>query len=76
MGKPYLSSVAVLADNDFLRRRAEIPIYSFTHHQRESKTTSLYSPHVLVLEGILALHDPRVLELLDMKVCYFDVGRE
>jgi uridine kinase len=76
MGKPYQSSVAALADNDFLRRRAEIPIYSFNNHQRESKTTSLYSPHVLVLEGILALHDPRVLELLDMKVCYFNVGRE
>lgn len=66
--------VTVLADNQFLRRRAEIPIYSFNNHQREAKTTSLYSPHVLVLEGILALHDPRVLALLDMKVCYFNVG--
>ncbi|KFY09199.1 hypothetical protein V491_08339 [Pseudogymnoascus sp. VKM F-3775] len=51
-----------------LGRRVEIPIYSFHDHQREIKTTSLYSPHVLVLEGILALHDPRVLELLDMKI--------
>lgn len=73
MGIPYQSSVTMLADNHFLRRRVEIPIYSFNNHQREVKTTSLYSPHVLVLEGILALHDPRVLELLDMKVCYFNV---
>lgn len=46
-----------------------MPIYSFVHHQREEATTSIYSPHVLILEGILALHDPRVLDLLDMKVC-------
>lgn len=45
-----------------------MPIYSFVRHQREKETTSVYSPHVLILEGILALHDPRILELLDMKV--------
>jgi uridine kinase len=50
------------------RRRADIPIYSFAKHAREKETTSIYSPHVLILEGILALYDPRVLELLDMKV--------
>lgn len=50
------------------RKRAEIPIYSFEKHAREDKTTSIYSPHVLIVEGIFALYDPRVLELLDMKV--------
>jgi uridine kinase len=50
------------------RRRAEIPIYSFAKHAREIETTSIYSPHVLILEGIFALYDPRVLQLLDMKV--------
>ena len=50
------------------RRRAEIPIYSFEKHQRQEVTTEIYSPHVLVLEGIFALYDPRVLELLDMKI--------
>lgn len=34
------------------------------------KTTSIYSPHVLIVEGIFALYDPRVLDLLDMKVRY------
>jgi len=52
----------------FHRRRAEIPIYSFAKHAREKETTSIYSPHVLILEGIFALYDPRVLQLLDMKV--------
>lgn len=32
------------------------------------KTTSIYSPHVLIVEGIFALYDRRVLDLLDMKV--------
>ena len=43
-------------------------MYSFAKHQRLDHTTSIYSPHVLVLEGIFALYDPRVLELIDMGV--------
>ncbi|RMJ10150.1 hypothetical protein BHE90_011408 [Fusarium euwallaceae] len=49
-------------------KRAEIPVYSFAKHQRLDRTTSIYSPHVLVLEGIFALYDPRVLQLLDMGI--------
>ncbi|TLS27630.1 hypothetical protein PpBr36_04624 [Pyricularia pennisetigena] len=54
-------------------KRAEIPVYSFVKHQRMEETTSIYSPHVLILEGIFALYDPRVLELLDMRVIIRDV---
>ena len=50
------------------RRRAEIPIYSFESHQRQKETTSIYSPHVLILEGIFALYDQRILDLLDLKI--------
>ncbi|RGP78192.1 uridine kinase [Fusarium longipes] len=49
-------------------KRAEIPVYSFAKHARLDHTTSIYSPHVLVLEGIFALYDPRVIELLDMGI--------
>ncbi|KAL8657947.1 MAG: hypothetical protein Q9226_001413 [Calogaya cf. arnoldii] len=49
-------------------RRAEIPIYSFEQHQRQDNTVSIYSPHVLILEGIFALYDQRVLDLLDVKI--------
>ncbi|OGM46298.1 uridine kinase [Aspergillus bombycis] len=49
-------------------KKADIPVYSFADHQRQLQTTTLYSPHVIILEGILALHDPRVLELLDVKI--------
>lgn len=51
-------------------KRAEIPQYSFEKHARLESTTSIYSPHVLVLEGIFALYDERVMELMDMKVKY------
>ncbi|KAF8477561.1 uridine kinase family-domain-containing protein [Kalaharituber pfeilii] len=49
-------------------RKADIPVYSFAKHQRQPETTTIYSCHVLILEGIFALYDPRVLDLLDMKI--------
>lgn len=49
-------------------KRAEVPVYSFAKHQRENKTTTIYSPHVLVLEGIFALYDPRIRAMIDMGI--------
>ncbi|CEL04450.1 Putative Uridine kinase [Aspergillus calidoustus] len=49
-------------------KKVDIPVYSFVEHQRQRHTTPLYSPHVLILEGILALHDPRIMDLLDVKI--------
>jgi len=49
-------------------KRTQIPVYSFEKHARLESSTVIYSPHVLILEGIFALHDPRVLELMDMRV--------
>ncbi|KAL1955283.1 hypothetical protein VTO42DRAFT_8815 [Malbranchea cinnamomea] len=49
-------------------RKVEIPIYSFVKHQREKETTTLYPPRVLILEGILAFTDPRIAEMLDLKI--------
>ncbi|CAK3923547.1 Uridine kinase [Lecanosticta acicola] len=49
-------------------KKADIPVYSFEKHARLDKTHTVYSPHVLVLEGIFALHDERVLDLLDLKI--------
>ena len=57
-----------MANPMVFRKRAEIPVYSFPKHARLEETTSIYSPHVLILEGIFALYDQRVLDLLDMKV--------
>ncbi|WPH04615.1 Uridine kinase [Acrodontium crateriforme] len=49
-------------------KKADIPVYSFEKHARMENTTTIYSPHVLILEGIFALHDQRVLDLLDLKI--------
>ncbi|KAF2162572.1 hypothetical protein M409DRAFT_69130 [Zasmidium cellare ATCC 36951] len=49
-------------------KKAQIPIYSFEKHARLDKTNTIYSPHVVVLEGIFALHDERVLDMLDLKI--------
>ena len=43
-------------------------MYSFEKHARLDKTTTIYSPHVIILEGIFALHDQRVTDMLDMKI--------
>ncbi|KAJ5489485.1 Uridine kinase [Penicillium diatomitis] len=55
-------------EDDDSSKKAHIPVYSFANHQRQTQTTTLYSPRVLILEGILALHDPRILKLLDVKI--------
>lgn len=52
----------------FASKKADMPVYSFEKHARIDKTTTIYSPHVLVLEGIFALHDERVLDMLDLKI--------
>ncbi|KAI0481999.1 uridine kinase [Xylariaceae sp. FL0804] len=49
-------------------KRTEVPLYSFEKHQRLDETTIIYSPHVLILEGIFALYDRRVMDLMDMKI--------
>lgn len=45
-----------------------IPNYSFTHHNRTDHWTTLYGANVIILEGIYALYDPRVLALTDLKI--------
>lgn len=54
--------------NICISKKADIPVYSFEKHARLDHTTSIYSPHVLILEGIFAFHDPRVLDILDLKI--------
>lgn len=49
-------------------KKTDVPIYSFEKHAREDATSTIYSPHVLILEGIFALHDQRMLDILDLRV--------
>lgn len=48
--------------------KTEIPVYSFTTHNRTDKTLTFYGANVIIIEGIYALYDPRLLALMDIKV--------
>ncbi|RPD59983.1 armadillo/beta-catenin/plakoglobin [Lentinus tigrinus ALCF2SS1-6] len=49
-------------------RQSNIPIYSFTQHQRLDETKYLYGAAIIIVEGILALHDPALRKLYDLKI--------
>lgn len=49
-------------------RKVRIPTYSFTIHNRTDKWLNIYGANVIILEGIYALYDPRVLALMDIKI--------
>lgn len=49
-------------------RAVQIPVYSFTQHQRTSESTYLYGHAVIVVEGIFVLQDKALRDLLDMKI--------
>ncbi len=46
----------------------EIPNYDFSTHSRSSETTTVTYHHVIVIEGILALHYPLLREMMDIKI--------
>ncbi|KAI8098281.1 uridine-cytidine kinase 1-like 1 [Gilbertella persicaria] len=45
-----------------------VPIYNFSTHSREEKTTTIYGANVIIFEGILALYDKRIRDLMDVKI--------
>lgn len=49
-------------------RSTEIPVYSFLNHNRTDKSTTIYGANVIIIEGIYALYDPRLLSLMDLKI--------
>ncbi|GEQ71850.1 hypothetical protein JCM33374_g5536 [Metschnikowia sp. JCM 33374] len=49
-------------------RKTEIPVYSFSHHNRTDKNITIYGANVIIIEGIYALYDQRLLDLMDIKV--------
>ncbi|KAL7665534.1 Uridine kinase [[Candida] zeylanoides] len=48
--------------------KTEIPNYSFTHHNRTDRTTTIYGATVIIIEGIYALYDQRLLDMMDVKI--------
>jgi len=51
-------------------KTVDIPIYDFSTNSRSEKTNQVHGSisDVIILEGILVLYHPRVLEMLDMKI--------
>lgn len=49
-------------------RQTNIPVYSFSKHQRLDETQYLYGAAIVIVEGILVLHDPELRSLYDLKV--------
>jgi len=50
-------------------KAAKVPFYSFVEHRRiPSKSEDVYGASVLIFDGIMALYEPRLLDLMDMKV--------
>jgi uridine kinase len=49
-------------------RPVDVPQYDYSLHNRKSETTQLKPTKILILEGILILHDPKLRELLDLKI--------
>lgn len=45
-----------------------VPIYNFSTHSREEKTVTIYGANVIIFEGILALYDKRIRDMMDVKV--------
>ncbi len=46
----------------------EMPVYDFATHARKGETRQVNPHHVIVVEGILALHYPVLRELMDIKI--------
>lgn len=44
------------------------PVYDYTKHTRSNEVVAVYPKRVVILEGILILEDPRLRELMDIKV--------
>lgn len=44
------------------------PVYDFTTHTRAKETKHVEPGNVIILEGILALSDERILDIMDIKV--------
>lgn len=49
-------------------RAVQCPVYDYTRYTRSDKTIEIKPGKVIILEGILVLHDKRIRELLDIKI--------
>ncbi|KAJ3071555.1 Uridine-cytidine kinase-like 1, partial [Podochytrium sp. JEL0797] len=47
--------------------KVDVPVYDFgTHSRLADTTTAIYGANIIIFEGIFALYDPKVRELMDL----------
>ncbi len=46
----------------------QVPVYDFVHHRRSGQTVEVAPRSLVIFEGIMVFVDPRVRELLDLKL--------
>ncbi|KAK7203003.1 uridine kinase family-domain-containing protein [Myxozyma melibiosi] len=63
-----LDSLACVLKNLRQGKKVDIFTYSFAQHNRTDVTTPVYGANIIILEGIFALYDERINEMLDLKV--------
>lgn len=56
-------------------RDIEKPVYDFTTHNRSEAKILVEAKDIIIVEGILVLEDPRIRELLDIKI-YVDTDAD
>jgi uridine kinase len=49
-------------------RSIRVPVYDFVHHRRSPETVEVAPRRLVIFEGIMVFVDPRVRELLDLKL--------
>ena len=60
----------MIADLKALKRGETIhcPVYSYADHNRTEETVLIQPAPVIIVEGILIFHDPRLRELMDIRI--------
>ncbi|KAI8911227.1 uridine-cytidine kinase-like 1-like protein [Powellomyces hirtus] len=48
--------------------KVDVPIYDFSTHNRLDKSQTVYGANIVVFEGIFALYDKAVRDLMDLKI--------
>ena len=46
----------------------DMPLYDFVHHCRRPETVHLDPAPLIIVEGLMVLHDPEIRKLLDLKI--------
>jgi len=46
----------------------ECPVYDYSQHNRSDQTVTIQPRRIIIIEGILVLADPRLRDLLDIKI--------